>query len=505
MKAKLEKNGKAPELEKSSTLVLKEFYPVNPPYAHVGVQVEDQTGRFKYLVIEPSMKEDEMKNLIKLKLILREEASVKSDVLNEEGIKRYLAERTRRCIRDLKLRIPEEAVSKYLYYLNRDFVGYGIIDVPIRDPNIEDISCDGVNIPIYVWHRKYESIPTNIQFTSNEQLDAFVTRLAYRAGHQITISRPIVEGTLPEGLRVHLTLSEVSKRGHTFTLRKHRMDPYTIIDLLQLQTLSPSMAAYFWILVENLRSIMVAGPTASGKTTLLNAISTFIRPEMKIVTIEESREIHLLHENWIPMVTRPSFQVGVQEVTPFDLLKSTLRQRPDYIIVGEIRGEEAYTLFQSISIGHGGMCTIHADSVDSVIKRLLTKPMDIPRLLIPVMNVVALVGKVKTGGTIMRKVKIVSEIVAGEEETGKLILNTVYEYDGVKTVETISDSNMLRKIAESKNVPFASLIEEIIKRSEILNWLVKKNVRAFDDVSEVVRRYYSDPDQIYKKARLGID
>jgi flagellar protein FlaI len=205
------------------------------------------------------------------------------------------------------------------------------------------------------------------------------------------------------------------------------------------------------------------------------------------------------------MVTRPSFQVGVQEVTPFDLLKSTLRQRPDYIIVGEIRGEEAYTLFQSISIGHGGMCTIHADSVDSVIKRLLTKPMDIPRLLIPVMNVVALVGKVKTGGTIMRKVKIVSEIVAGEEETGKLILNTVYEYDGVKTVETISDSNMLRKIAESKNVPFASLIEEIIKRSEILNWLVKKNVRAFDDVSEVVRRYYSDPDQIYKKARLGID
>jgi len=491
--------------QKIPALVLKDFYPVNPPHAHVGIEIEEETGKYKYVVIEPSMNEEEKRNLLKLKQLLREEAKVPSGILSGDGLLEYLAKRTKRCIKDLKLKIPDEAVDKYLYYLTRDFVGYGIIDVPIKDPNVEDISCDGVNIPIYVWHRQYESLPASVEFTSNDELDAFITKLAYRAGHQISVSRPIVEGTLPEGCRVHLTLSEISKRGPTFTLRKHRADPYTITDLIQLKTLSTGVAAYFWILVENLRSIMMAGPTASGKTTLLNAISTFIRPEMKIVTIEEVRELHLQHENWIPMVSRPSYQAGVQEVSLFDLLKSSLRQRPDYIIVGEIRGEEAYTLFQSISVGHGGMCTIHADSVDSAVKRLITRPMDIPRLLIPMMNVVVVIGRVKVGEAIARRVKTVSEIVGGGEEEGeKLVLNTVYEWNGEQTMETASESNLLRRLSNANNVPMGSILEELRKRQEILNWMARKNIRSFNEVAEVVRRYYSNPDRIYSRARLDV-
>jgi len=502
---KLKQNGEALEpKEKSPTLALKDFYPVNPPHAHVGIEIEEETGKYKYVVIEPSMNEGERKNLLKLKQLLREEARVPLDVLTGDGLLEYLSKRTKRCIKDLKLKIPEEAVDKYLYYLTRDFVGYGIIDVPIKDPNVEDISCDGLNIPIYVWHRQYESIPASVEFTSYDELDAFITKLAYRAGHQISVSRPIVEGTLPEGCRVHLTLSEISKRGPTFTLRKHRADPYTITDLIMLKTLSPNVAAYFWMLVENLRSIMMAGPTASGKTTLLNAISTFIRPEMKIVTIEEVRELQLQHENWIPMVSRPSYQVGVQEVSLFDLLKSSLRQRPDYIIVGEIRGEEAYTLFQSIAVGHGGMCTIHADSVDSAVKRLITRPMDIPRLLIPMMNVVVVIGRVKVGEIIARRVRTVSEIVGGEEESEKLVLNTVYEWNGEQTKETASESNMLRRISNASNVSMGSLLEELRRRQEILNWMARKNIRSFNEVAEIVRRYYTNPDRIYGRARLDI-
>ncbi len=298
----------------------------------------------------------------------------------------------------------------------------------MRDINIEDVSCNGTAIPIYVWHRYYESIPTNVSYSSKDELDAFVTRLAYKAGHQISVSRPILEGTLPEGFRVHLTLDEVSKRGDTFTIRKTRAIPFTIIDLINFGTVSPHMAAYFWTLIDNLRSIIVAGATASGKTSLLNSISMFIKPEMKAVTIEEVREL-VFHENWIPMVTRPSFQPGVEEVTLFDLLKSSLRQRPDYIVVGEIRGEEAYTLFQSISVGHGGLCTIHAENVETVEKRLLTKPMDIPPLLIPMMNAIALIERTKIRDITVRRVSDVSEITGVDDTNGRAKFLKVYEWD----------------------------------------------------------------------------
>jgi flagellar protein FlaI len=347
-----------------------------------------------------------------------------------------------------------------------------------------------------------------VAFGSKQELDSFVTRLAYKAGHQITISSPILEGALPEGFRVHLTLEEVSKRGDTFTIRKIRANPFTIVDLINLGTISPHVAAYFWILVENLRSIIVAGATASGKTALLNSICSFIRPEMKVITIEEVRELRL-HENWIPMVTRPSFQPGVQEVTLFDLLKSSLRQRPDCIIVGEVRGEEAYTLFQSISVGHGGLCTIHAENVETVEKRLLTKPMNIPPMLIPMMNAIVLIGRTKLRETVIRRVLDVSEIVGVDEKSGRALFRKICEWDPrsdtfALNIKSLAESYVFKRITELKHISIGNLMEEMDRREVILRWMAKKSIKSYDEAAGIVRSYYLNPGEVYNRARLEV-
>ena len=500
-----ENKQQAEENKEKPPLVFKEFYPVNDPFGYVGIQIDKETGKLQYLTIEPTMTDEEKRILARLKTILKEEANVPLSVLKDETlIEEYLTKKIKRAIKTFKLKISKDSVEKFIYYMKRDFLGYGIIDILIRDPNIEDISCNGTGIPIYVWHRYHESIPTNVMYHSKEELDSFITRLAYKAGHQISVSRPILEGALPEGFRVHLTLEEISKRGDTFTIRKIRANPFTIVDLIDFGTISPHMAAYFWILVENLRSIIVAGATASGKTALLNSISMFIRPEMKVVTIEEVRELHL-HENWIPMVTRPSFQPGVQEVTLFDLLKSSLRQRPDYIVVGEIRGEEAYTLFQSISVGHGGLCTIHAENVETVEKRLLTKPMDIPSMLIPMMNAIVLIGRTKLRDTTVRRVQEVSEITGVDNKTGRAIFKKVYEWDSGSDSfisKSTGESYIFKKITELKYISMEALLNELKRREYILKWMVHKNIKSYDDVADVVRRYYLNPNDVYNRARL---
>jgi len=491
-------------------LTFREFYPVNEPFGYVGIQVEKETGKLQYLAIEPTINEQETRILNILKTILREEANVPLFVLKDEAlIEDYLEKQTKWAIKTFGLKIPKESIDKFIYYVRRDLLGYGILDILMRDPNIEDISCNGIGIPIYVWHRYHESIPTNIAYDSKEELGSFVTRLAYKVGHQISVSRPILEGTLAEGFRVHLTLDEVSKRGDTFTVRKIKANPFTVIDLINFGTISTHMAAYFWILVENQRSIIVSGATASGKSALLNSISMFIRPEMKVVTIEEVRELRL-HENWIPMVTRPSFQPGVEEVTLFDLLKASLRQRPDYIIVGEVRGEEAYTLFQSISVGHGGLCTIHAENVETVEKRLLTNPMNIPPLLIPMMNVIVSIARTKLGEATIRRVTEVSEITGVQGDTGRAMFKKVYEWDPASDsfifcIKSASDSHIFQRIAELKHVPMETLLEELKKREFILTWMVQRNSRRYEDVADAVRRYYLNPNEVYNRARLELE
>jgi flagellar protein FlaI len=482
----------------------RQLYPVNAPYAYVGIAADPMTGELRYEVIEPQLAEGELKLVEDVKEALRYEADGEADKLRGKVDADYLERNVKRLAKRYKLPLSENGFGKIMYYLKRDLLGYGKLDAVMRDPYVEDVSCDGVKVPVYVFHTRFESLPTNVVFEDPDELDSFVRRLAYRATQQITVARPIVEGSLPEGFRIHLTLSEVSRRGSTFTIRKYRAEPFTIVDLIDYGTISPEMAAYFWLLVENMRSAMMAGPTASGKTTMLNAVATFIKPEAKIVTIEETPELRLPHENWIPMITRPAFQPGVQEVGLFDLLKSALRQRPDYIIVGEIRGEEAYTFFQALAVGHGGLCTIHAESVDAAVKRLETKPMDVPRGLIPMINALAFLRRVRVGERMARRVFELVEIVGLDPATGELMVNTAYRWDPAKDSFTFTGrSYILERIADSLQVSVEELREELRRRETVLRWMHRRRYRDFSTVSSIARAYLKSPSAVYKAAETN--
>lgn len=486
--------------------ILRDYYEVNPPFGNVAIRSVNNVTTYE--VVEPTLTDDEKKKIDRLKLLLLEEVKAPLGIIYGQGkVEDYIDLNTARLIKNYKLDIPKEAQDKALYYLKRDFLGYSKIDVMMRDPRVEDISCDGVGIPLYIWHRDHESIPSNVAFSSKDELASFIIRLAYKSGGQITVAQPILEGSLPEGYRTHLTLDEVSKRGSTFTIRKFREEPPTIVDLMLWGTISPRIGAYLWICIENLKSLLIVGATASGKTTTLGALAMFMKPELKIVTIEELREIKLPHENWIPMVTRESSQEGVAELGLYDLLKSALRQRPDYIIVGEIRGGEAYTLLQAISTGHGGISTIHADSVQTALKRMLTKPMDIPGMLLPLMSTLVMMSRVKVGDNFARRSTNVSELIGFNEQTKNPQLNQMFEWTGElkDTFEMKGQSNVFKQIAESKHIPEEDVYSDMEHKQLILEWLLHKKIHSYADVSRVIREYYYNQAGVYEMARLGED
>ncbi len=501
----------------NSTL-FKDFYPVNPPFGFVGIEKE-ASGTLKYVITEPTLDEVGIQILNEIKKSLIDRMDIPLSVLKDDSIMReYLNEQIMTVFKKHSKDVAEESKGKYIYYLIRDFLGYGKIDIIMRDPKIEDISCNGVNIPIYVYHQNYESLPTNIIYETEEELDAIITRLAYKTKQQISVAHPILEGTLPEGYRAHITLDEVSKRGDTFTIRKFGENPFTIIDLINVGTISIKIAAYLWILVENLRSIMICGATASGKTSLLNSLCMFINPKMKVITIEEVRELRL-HENWIPVVTRSSFQPGVEEITTFDLLKSALRQRPDIIIVGEVRGEEVYTLFQSIAVGHGGLCTIHADSIDSVIKRLMSRPMNVPETMLSLMNIMIQLKQVEVDNKIVRRVVNINElagipIMRAAKGLEIVEINSRFEWqseDDTFIEHPIDEADILLNqgrdifslISKINHIPFDKIIEEQKQREIILGWMLENKISDYDEVIKIIRNYYHNPDEVYNMARFG--
>ena len=481
-----------------------ESYAVNPPFVYVGIVREPETGIITYKVFEPTMAPEDRKVLKEIIDLLRAELEVPVEELgSKEKIEKYLRREVLKVIRQYKLKVRKEAFDKIMYYVHRDFIGYGKIDPLMHDVLIEDISCDGPNIPVYVWHRDFESMPTNIVFESEEELQRFLLRLAYLAGRHISIAQPIVDAGLPDGSRIHMTFgSEVTKRGSTFTVRKFRADPLSIVDLIKFNTLNSEMAAMFWFSLEHMSTLLVAGGTASGKTTTINCLAMFIRPEAKIVTIEDTPELNLPHENWIQSVARVGF-MGEGEITLFDLLKAAMRQRPDYIIVGEIRGEEAFTLFQAVSTGHAGLSSIHADSVRAVINRLTSEPMNIPRTMLTSLDYVILQAKISRGDRMVRRVLEVDEITGFDARTNELLTNQLYTYDYRSDSHAyMGRSYRLEKIIKSLGMNMDEAQAELENRKLVLEWMVKNNIRKYKDVAQVVRSYYQNAEEVLRKVRL---
>ncbi len=485
------------------------MYPTHYPYAFAHLFFDPEKKSLLYSIVEPGLTQGEEKVLKEIVGTLEDTITIDFTSYEEKELERLVKEEIERIIKEYKVKMSPKSKKRVIYYIIRDFVGYGKIDPIKRDPNIEDISCDGPKIPVYVYHRLYGSTRTNVRFHSEEELDSFIIKLAQRCGRHLSMAEPLLDGALPDGSRVQLSLGkEVTKKGSTFTIRKFREDPFTPIDLINFGTFSVEMLAYLWYIMEQESSTLVAGGTASGKTTTLNALSLFIKPELKVITIEDTPELNLPHENWISSVTRTGFgpQTGERklgEVTMFDLLKAALRQRPEYVIVGEVRGEEAYTLFQAIATGHAAMGTIHADSPQGVIHRLESEPINIPRILIKNIDCLVLQQRAKIEEKLVRRVTEIVEVVDLDPTTNEVITNTLYEWDPFKdNFSYTGRSYLLEEMSEKIGTSMEKIENEIENRKNVLQWMKDNNIRHYEEVADIIATYYKDPDRVLQ--RIGV-
>ena len=371
------------------------------------------------------------------------------------------------------------------------------------DPNIEDLGCDGDDIPVYLRHRKYGALKTNISFNKKE-LMSFVVRLSQRANKFISFAQPLMDGSLPDGSRVQATFGgDVSPKGPSFSIRKFKENPVSPIELILNGTLCEGMMAYFWLAIEYGLSILIAGGTASGKTTLLNAISLFIKPDFKIVSIEDTPEINIPHDNWIQSISRigygPSSLSGEKygEVTMFDLLRAAFRQRPDYVIVGEVRGKEAYVLFQGMASGHASLGTMHSNSIEDVVSRLETPPINLPPGLIKVLDLIVIQSLTPLKGKSARRTKEIIEVHDIDMETDKPNINKVYRWEPKDDEFYFSEiSYKINELSEKTGIKNTIFQDELCNRTDILRWMIKKKITGFKRVSEIIADYYQNPDKI---------
>lgn len=477
--------------------VVEEYWLI-PNFMLIQIRRNVETLEKIYYIIEPPLTKNELELISLIFDDLRRKIILKEIGLSDEEKVRVVISTLKDVLDEYGLKIKSDLAIKLLYYLMRDFFGYGAIEAFLLDPNLEDISCDGYNIPIYVFHRRHGSMKTNLSF-GKEELDSLVLLLGQKSGKHVSYANPLVDATLPDGSRVQITYgTDISTRGSSFTIRRFRAEPFTPIDLMEYGTFNSGLLAYYWLLIENKMSVMVIGETAAGKTTTLNALLMFLPPEAKVVSIEDTREIQLLyHENWIAEVTRTG--VEGQEIDMYDLLRAALRQRPDYIVVGEVRGKEAMTLFQAMSTGHAGYATFHAGDVNQLIYRLENPPLEVPRVMIQFLDSVAVQFMWSYRGIRKRRIKEIVEIVGLESESKELLINKVFQWDPARDEYVqLADSNKLEKIAMIQGVDLIDVVEELRRRKEFLELMHKKRIRDYREVTKHIHMYYRNPEKAFE-------
>jgi flagellar protein FlaI len=386
---------------------------------------------------------------------------------------------------------------RLFYYLYRAFEGFDKLDPLMADPHIEDISCDGYDIPVFVYHDDYTDVKTNRQFDRDE-LDRFVIRLAQQSGRHISIGDPVTETTLEDGSRAELALgTEVTPRGSAFTIRKYADEPFTPIDLLEYGTFSVEMLAYLWLAIESNKSLIFAGGTAAGKTTSMNAVSMFIPPRSKVLTIEDTRELSLYHDNWLSSVTRE--RLDDSDITMYDLLRSALRHRPEYIVVGEVRGQEAITLFQAMNTGHTTFSTLHADSVQTVINRLENEPINVPRPMVQSLDILCVQVLARSGDERVRRAKTIAEIEGIDQRTGELDYSNTYAWQSTGDEFSRSNSELLDEIRSERGWSQSELLTELQNRRRFLEYLRREGISDYRRFTAMVNKYYADAEQVMER------
>lgn len=484
----------------------KERYWVNEPYAFVSIVHDDEANKDRYHIVEPHLDEFEEFFRDDILEILRE-TLMYSNLEDGENKEEKFEARVRELMEEYGQDLEPGSLYKIYYYLERHFLGYGKIDAFLRDRKIEDISCNGVDIPVFVYHREYRDLRSNVSFGTADELNDLIIRLAQKCGKMISTSDPLIDASLPDGSRIQLTLGQdISTRGSNFTIRNFSEDPITPIDLIRWNTFSVEEMAYFWTAIENGKSLMFVGGTGSGKTTSMNSVSLFIPPESKIVSIEDTREITLPHDNWIATVTRESYSSGGKgEVSMYDLLQSALRQRPEYLLVGEIRAQRdvAQTFFQAMSTGHTSYTTFHADSVKSAIRRLEGDPLKVPREMIESLDILSVQKQVYIEGKRIRRASEISEIV-GFSDDGSIQAKDLFEWEPyTDSHNTQSKSSVLEQIRAERGWEKERMESEIEDRERVLRYMVDNGIRDYRDVGSVTNDYYVDKEEVMKSIENG--
>jgi flagellar protein FlaI len=390
-----------------------------------------------------------------------------------------------------------------------DMVGYGLLDFLLADDDLEEVMVIGFERPVYVAHRKYGMMATNIEFKNDEEIKKIIERMGRHIGRKIDAANPLLDARLPDGSRVNATLMPASLDGSTITIRKFKAETLSIIDIIKFGTMSTDLAAFIWLAVEGMRvkpaNILVSGGTGSGKTTTLNCLGEFIPYDDRLISIEDTAELQLPIPHWVRLETKPPNPEGKGGVSFGQLLVNTLRMRPDRLILGEVRGEEARTLFVAMNTGHDGcMGTCHANSANETITRLINPPMSVPQIMVPALDLIVMQNRIAVGGTIKRRITEVSEIAGTEMD--KVLLNKIYEFDPQqdKTVSTNVPSTFKREIASRAGISGEELNLEQQKREIVLQYMLQKDIHKAEDVNYWIQSYHKDPEATLAKIQADL-
>ncbi len=478
-----------------------------PIFAYAKISWDDKNNRYFYKIVEPNVS-DTLKDMInKIRDLLEQRLDVDFAKLKRYEAEEYLHKQVEEILSYYNFSLTENSRKILHYNIQRNFIGLGRIEPMMNDDQIEDVSCDGIDIPIFVFHRnpKIGSLMTNVSFESPDELDSFLIRLAQLCGKSVSVMNPLLNGALPDGSRVQATLAtDIARKGSNFTIRKFTSKPLTPVHLLNYNTVDIKALAYLWMAVDFGNSILISGGTASGKTTILNVLSLFIRPEKKIVSIEDTAELKLPHPHWVPQVARVSTSIENKpgEIDMFDLLRESLRQRPDYIIVGEVRGPEASVLFQEMATGHPSLSTIHAENIPRLVDRLTTPPISLPATLIEALDIVVFMSSMKYKNIQVRRATEIVEIIGFDRTNAVPQFNQVFKWDAM-TDKFLSpnESVILKKFAEKKGVNENAIVEELERRMLVLNWLKEQNMFEYQDVYNILNIYYTNPERMISTIR----
>jgi flagellar protein FlaI len=475
-----------------------ERYWIERPFSYAVILREEGTGRLKYQLVEPrlSFEEqgilEEMWGELKNRLPYEAPPASREEILVGEMAK--LAERMG--ISDLK------TIYRLYYFLRRENLGFRKIDALLKDPMIEDISCDGPGIPLFIYHRRYYNMETNVQF-EREELEPFNALLAERSGKHLSFAEPVVDSRLPDGARVQVTFGdEITARGASFSVRKWLGRVFTPVDLIRFHTFSAEMLAYLWLAIENRCSVMVTGGTASGKTSTLNALAFFIPPDAKIISIEDTRELSLYQKNWIPNVTRE--MLGVKPIDMNELVKVAMRQRPECLIVGEVRGVEAQAMFQAICTGHTAFCTMHAGSVQAAVNRLEGDPINLPRPMLAELDIVCLQLLTNLGSERVRRNLLITEFAGLDPITEEIRIVDTFHWDpSSDTFRKVEESWVLRELRRNLGMTPIQLKKELRNREKVLTWLANQAEITPSEIADALSQYYYNPESVLRRIGEG--